>query len=45
MLGADFTPRANSSYNLDRSMTRPAFTIAAQHDVALSGGLCMGVAV
>jgi len=26
-------------------MTRPAFTIVAHYEIALSGGLCMGVVV
>jgi len=42
---ADFTPQADSPYNADSSMTRPAFTIAAQCEIALSGGLSMGVVV
>ena len=41
----DFTPQADSTYNAGSSMTRPAFTIVAQYEIALSGGLCMGVVV
>jgi len=41
----DFTPQGDSTYNADSSMTRPAFTIAAQYEIALSGGLYMSVVV